>query len=176
MQHLYGPTDKQYLKRNSPRFDNATTISKAKMMLSQIGKCSMKTPKEDKTGEGIEVNEMDEDGNIVNGTDGKVLKSSGWNMGDAKFADGSPQKLYFHGGSTHEPYIQGNGVLLASTWIGLIPQNFEINARIPNAEGYDNVLCAAASLHSARFHQRSFDIRKSLQPARISFFLAKVPL
>jgi hypothetical protein len=57
------------------------------------------------------VNEMDEDGNLVHGTNGKVLKVR-VNMGDAKFADGSPQKLYFPAGHERAGIFKGMAVLL----------------------------------------------------------------
>jgi hypothetical protein len=42
---------------------------------------------------GVEVDELDEDCNVVHGTDGKVLKMQ-VNMINAKFADGCPQCLH----------------------------------------------------------------------------------
>jgi len=91
-------------------FDNATTHLKREDDALSAQKMPMKTPKEGRNW-GIKVNEMDEDGNLVHGTDGKVLKVR-VNMGDAKFADGSPQKLYFPAGHERASIFKGMAMLL----------------------------------------------------------------
>jgi hypothetical protein len=60
---------------------------------------------------GVEVDEVDEDCNVVHGTDGKVLKT--WvNMVNARFADGCPQSLYWPEGHEHAGIFKGMAAIL----------------------------------------------------------------
>ena len=58
---------------------------------------------------GIMTDELDEDCNKVHGSDGKVLKMTVC-MGDAKFANGTPQALYYPKGHLHEGLFKGGPV------------------------------------------------------------------
>ncbi|KAG2758100.1 hypothetical protein P692DRAFT_201696756 [Suillus brevipes Sb2] len=60
---------------------------------------------------GVEVNVVDENGKAVHGTDGVPLKKK-VPMGDSKFADGSPQSLYYPEGHKRAGVFKGMGVIL----------------------------------------------------------------
>ena len=76
----------------SCRFDNATTHLKCKEDALSATKMPKFTPAMGKNW-GVEVDKLDEDCNMVHGTNGKVLKMH-VNMVNAKFVDGCPQSLY----------------------------------------------------------------------------------
>ena len=69
-------------------------------------------PKENKNW-GVEVNVVGEDGKLVYGADGKVLKKK-VRMGDGRFANGSPQSLYFaDNDKEHSGKFKGMATILA---------------------------------------------------------------
>jgi len=69
-------------------------------------------PKENKNW-GVEVNVVGEDGKPVYGADGKVLKKK-VRMGDGRFANGSPQSLYFaDNDKEHTGKFKGMATILA---------------------------------------------------------------
>jgi hypothetical protein len=74
-------------------FDNATTHLKREEDALSATKMPKFTPAIGKNW-GVEVDELDEDCNVVHGTNGKVLKMR-VNMVNAKYADGCPQSLYW---------------------------------------------------------------------------------
>jgi hypothetical protein len=60
---------------------------------------------------GVEVNVVDENGKAVHGPNGVVLRKK-VPMGDARFADGSPQSLYYPEGHERAGVFKGMGVIL----------------------------------------------------------------
>ena len=69
-------------------------------------------PKDNKNW-GVEVNATGKDGKPVYGADGKVLKKI-VKMGDGRFANGSPQSLYFADDDTEHPgKFKGMATILA---------------------------------------------------------------
>ena len=74
-------------------FDNTTTHLKCEEDALSATKMPKFTPAIGKNW-GVEVDEVDEDCNVVHGTNSKVLKMH-VNMVNAKFADGCPQSLYW---------------------------------------------------------------------------------
>ncbi|KAJ8593735.1 hypothetical protein M405DRAFT_730919 [Rhizopogon salebrosus TDB-379] len=60
---------------------------------------------------GVEVNVVDENGKVVHGPNGVVLRKK-VPMGDARFADGSPQSLYYPEGHERVGVFKGMGVIL----------------------------------------------------------------
>jgi hypothetical protein len=82
-------------------FNNATTHQKQE----EEALSATKMPKSSKEW-GIVTDELDEDCNKVHSSDGKVLKMT-VRMGDAKFANGTPQALYYPRGHLHEGLFKG---------------------------------------------------------------------
>ena len=74
-------------------FDNATTHLKCADNALSACKMPKNTPKDGKNW-GVEVTVVDGDGKAVYDANGKVRKHK-VPMGDAKFADGTPQSLYY---------------------------------------------------------------------------------
>ena len=124
-------------------FNNVTTHLKREDDALSAWKMPMKTPKEGQNW-GIKVNEMDEDGNLVHGTDGKVLKVQ-VNMGGVKFADGSPQKLYFPTGHKHASIFKGITMLLQECGF----DTSKLQAQCKKFKCKKDMLLSPHSLHSA---------------------------
>lgn len=87
-------------------FNNATTHQKQE----EESLSATKMPKSSKEW-GIVTDELDEDCNKVHSSDGKVLKMT-VRMGDAKFANGTPQALYYPRGHLHEGLFKGMAEIL----------------------------------------------------------------
>jgi hypothetical protein len=93
-------------------FDNATThLKRADDALSAL-KMPKNIPKDNKNW-GVEVNVFGENQKPVYGADGKVLKKT-VKMGNGRFANGSPQSLYFADNDAKNPgKFKGMAVILA---------------------------------------------------------------
>ena len=91
-------------------FDNATTHLKRDEDALSATKMPKFAPKVGNNW-GVEVDEMDENCNPVHGTDGKVLKMK-VRMDNAKFADGSPQSLYWPEGHERAGTFKGMAAIL----------------------------------------------------------------
>ena len=91
-------------------FDNATTHLKREEDTLSATKMPKFIPAIGKNW-GVEVNELDEDCNVVHGTNGKVLKMR-VNMVNAKFADGCPQSLYWPADHARAGVFKGMATIL----------------------------------------------------------------
>lgn len=91
-------------------FDNATTHLKRPDEALSARNMPKFTPKEG-TNWGPETNKIGEDGKPIYGPNGKVAKTKIC-MANAKFADGTPQSLYFPPGHPRAKVFKGMSVLL----------------------------------------------------------------
>jgi hypothetical protein len=87
-------------------FDNTTTHQKQE----EEALSATKMPKSSKEW-GIVIDELNKDCNKVHGSDGKVLKMTVC-MGNTKFANGTPQALYYPRGHLHKGLFKGMAKIL----------------------------------------------------------------
>jgi len=121
-------------------FDNATTHLKQADDALSAQKMPRNVPKDNKNW-GVEVNVTGENGKPVYGADGKVLKKT-VKMGDGRFADGSPQSLYFPDDDEKHPgKFKGMANILAEQGFA---HTSRIQAECPKfgcAKGVTNCCC-----------------------------------
>jgi hypothetical protein len=92
-------------------FDNATTHQKRADDALSATKMPKFTPKDGKNW-GVATNVTDDDGKLVYGPDGKILKKK-VPMADGPFADGLPQPLYYPTGHPQAGIFKGMAVILS---------------------------------------------------------------
>ncbi|KDQ59387.1 hypothetical protein JAAARDRAFT_126499 [Jaapia argillacea MUCL 33604] len=92
-------------------FDNATTHLKRPDDALSARKMSKAPTREGFPLWGVETNVIGDDGKLLYGPNGKLLKQKVW-MGDAQFADGRPQSLYFPDGHPRAGIFKGMAIIL----------------------------------------------------------------
>jgi len=101
-------------------FDNTTTHLKREEDALSVTKMPKFTPADGKNW-GVEVYQLDEDCEVVHGTDGKVLKMQ-VNMVNAKFTDGRPQSLYWPEGHARVGVFKGMAAILVESGFANAPK------------------------------------------------------